>query len=123
MSWTRQQKLDALLRLPWTVRVEQDEEEGYFIARVIEIPSALATADSREELEGELWDSLRASLEVYLDHGDDIPLPPSVEVLPWEQQPFRQAGALKATYRPGEALISTNDETAMSRQIVEEQAA
>lgn len=104
MTWTREQKLDSLMRLPWTIRVERDAEEGYLIARVAEIPSALAAADSESSLEYELWESLRVSLEVYLDHADVITLPPSVHSLPWERPPqVRRVTAVKATYHRGNA--------------------
>lgn len=72
MSWTREQKIAALLRLPWTIRPDKDVDEGYFIARVAEIPSLIATGATPEELERDFWQSLQASLEVSLDYGDPI---------------------------------------------------
>lgn len=84
MEWTREQKLAALLLLPWTIRVERDPDEGYMVARVPEVPSAIATANDEAGLERELWESLQLSLEVALDHGDPISLPAQVPVLPWE---------------------------------------
>ena len=124
MNWTREQKLAALLRLPWTIRVERDEDEGYLIARVAEIPSALATADTDADLERELWESLQVSLEVYLDHGDNVPLPPSAKALPWERPPQAQRPAApKPTYYRGEVWEKFNafdaDVTALAGQVRE----
>ena len=83
MSWTTEQKLKALMRLPWSVTVERDEDEGYFVARVSEIPDVLATGGTEKELAADLWDALATSLGVRIDHEDPIPLPTGVE-LPWE---------------------------------------
>jgi predicted RNase H-like HicB family nuclease len=84
MTWTIEQKLTYLLRLPWdiTVEEERDGEEVYHVGRVQEIPSALATGATLQELERELWDSLEASLECYLLNNDPIPMPDN-RVLPW----------------------------------------
>jgi hypothetical protein len=101
MAWTLEQKLTALLRLPWTIRVERNTDEGYFVSRVLEIPSAIATADSARELDRETWASLRTSLEVYLENNDAIPLPPGTKQLPWEVKPPATQYFLSAL-RPGE---------------------
>jgi predicted RNase H-like HicB family nuclease len=104
MPWTHEQKLAALLRLPWTIHVERDESEGYLVGRVREVPSALATAEDPKDLERELWESLRVSLEVYLDHGDVPPLPAGASRLPWDVEPARyEIAFVKATHRRGEA--------------------
>lgn len=85
--WNRESKLDALMRLPWTVNVER-EEDGSLFARVAEIPDAIADGDDDRSLARELWDSLRASLAFRLDHGDPIPLPAG-RLLPWEDPKWR----------------------------------
>lgn len=77
-------KLQALMRLPWTITAERDVDEGYWVARVREIPDALATGDSEKELAVEVWDALRASLGMRLEHNDEIPLPRGVLALPWQ---------------------------------------
>lgn len=104
MTWTREQKLAALLRLPWTIRVERDVDEGYIVARIGEIPSAIATGDTEAELERDLWESLRMSLQVYLDHDDEIPLPVAAKGLPWElKPPAQRVRAIIVARRRGEA--------------------
>jgi predicted RNase H-like HicB family nuclease len=82
-EWTRERKLTALVRLPWTVTTERNADEGYLVARVAELPSVIATGDTEKELARDLWESLEASLAVYVDYGDEIPLPVG-QVLPWE---------------------------------------
>jgi len=80
--WTDSQKLRVLMRLPWTIRVENDTD-GTFVARVAEMPDAIATGNSERELSKELWEALRASLACRLEFHDDIPAPPNAR-LPWE---------------------------------------
>ena len=82
MTPNRESRLAALLRLPWTVRVERSDE-GYFVARCAELPGSIATG-SKDEIEGEFWESMRATLGTLLDDGDRIPLPNGVKILPWE---------------------------------------
>lgn len=70
------QQLDTLTRGPWTIRVERDEEER-FIARVEEIPDAIATGATERELMLDLWDAIETSLLARIDHGDPLPAPTS----------------------------------------------
>ena len=84
MDWTPDQKLDYLLRLPWTIEPSLGEDGTYRVLRVRELPSVIATGTKDEELERDFWESLRASLEAYLHFGDPIPKPPPVQQLPWE---------------------------------------
>ncbi len=117
MAWTREQKLSALLRLPWSIRSEHIRGDAYWVGRVAEIPSAIGTGDSPAELERDLWDSFRASLEVYLDRGDPIPLPPGVSRLPWERGTRPpQPSVVMATYERGE--IWSSDVTASTESLV-----
>jgi predicted RNase H-like HicB family nuclease len=83
-EWTRARKLAALMRLPWTVTTERNADEDYLVARVAELPSVIATGATERELARDLWESLEASLVVYLDYDDTIPLP-AEQVLPWER--------------------------------------
>lgn len=83
MPWTPQQKMEALMRLPWTVRTDHDAEDGY-VAKVDELPSVVATGDSEKELASDLWEALEAALYALLAHSDPIPLPPDC-TLPWER--------------------------------------
>ena len=80
-NWTREQKLAALTRLPWTISTER-ENDGTWIARVAEMSDAIATGKSERELAADLWESVYASLAVRLDRGDPIPLPSGCD-LPW----------------------------------------
>lgn len=81
MTWTTDQKLESLLRLPWTI-CSETTPEGDRLLRVAEIPSAVGSGTEDEELEYDLWESLRASLAAYLHFADPIPLPDGCD-LPW----------------------------------------
>jgi hypothetical protein len=81
MSWTPEQKLESLLRLPWTIATERTPE-GDRLLRVVEIPSAVGCGATPAEAESDLWESLRASLSAYLHFEDAIPLPRGTD-LPW----------------------------------------
>ncbi|MEX2153049.1 MAG: type II toxin-antitoxin system HicB family antitoxin [Gemmatimonadaceae bacterium] len=70
-----QQRLDALTRQPWTVRVEWDATETCFVARVEEIPDAIATGADERELMLDLWDAIQTSLMSRIDDGDPLPVP------------------------------------------------
>lgn len=114
MPWTREQQLAALLRMPWTVTIERDNDDKCLIARVAEIPSALATGASEKELSKNLWDSLRASLEVYIEYDDAIPLPPAVQRLPWQTDPdARNTQSVQVSYRRGAIWSERTAETAL----------
>ncbi len=84
-DWTAKQRLTSLMRLPWSIHVERDEADGSLVAQVGEIPDAIATGASMRELAKDLWESLAASLEIRLEHGDMIPLPAG-SALPWETE-------------------------------------
>jgi predicted RNase H-like HicB family nuclease len=81
MAWTDEQKVEALLRLPWTVSVEKSPE-GDLVAHVLEIPGVVATGVTMKALGIDLWQSLKAALECFLEFNDDIPLPAG-SGLPW----------------------------------------
>jgi hypothetical protein len=83
MPWTEKQKLEALLRLPWTL-VPELTPEGESALRVKELPPAVGYGVTAEEIMADFWGSLTATLECYLQFGDPIPLPPGVLSLPWE---------------------------------------
>jgi hypothetical protein len=71
---TREQELTWLMALPWTFTSEASGDPGEFVVRVEEMRDAI-TIGTEDEVSREIWDSLRASLECRLDHGDAIPLP------------------------------------------------
>lgn len=74
MTNERLGELSRLLALPWSLRTEQDED-GSWVAHIEELPEFVAAADTSEELEAALWDSLRSLLSSYLAVGDRIPEP------------------------------------------------
>lgn len=106
INWTPQQQLMALMRLPWSIHIEHDELDGSWIAEVAEIPDAIATGNSVKELAKDLWESLAASLEIRLEHGDMIPLPPG-SVLPWNAKAPRRVERVEVrfTHRVGDLII------------------
>lgn len=75
MQGDSQLSIEEYLRMPWTVRVSRNEEDGYLVARVVELPDVIATGVDEKELEGAFRDSLRASIECYLHFGDAVPTP------------------------------------------------
>jgi predicted RNase H-like HicB family nuclease len=80
-DWNRDRRLAALIRLPWTVTVVI--EDGDMVARVRELPDAIATGRDERELAKDLWDAVEASLAIRLDNGDEVPLPAGNR-FPWE---------------------------------------
>jgi predicted RNase H-like HicB family nuclease len=74
MTEGRSSQLEQLLRLPWTI-VKEITPEGDHLLRVAEIPSAVGSGATSEEMEADLWESLRESLRAYLHFGDPIPMP------------------------------------------------
>jgi predicted RNase H-like HicB family nuclease len=92
-NWTIREQVEALMRLPWTLHVERDED-GSFVARVAEIPDAIGSASGTKKLAVDLWESLAASLEIRLEHGDPIPLPKG-SILPWESVDHSGVRAVK----------------------------
>lgn len=94
-GWTREDKILALIRLPWDVRITK-EEDGSLFAQIAEISDAVADGENERELAVDLWESLYASLAVRLDRGDPVPLPEG-HGLPWAtsgspRRPQRETG-------------------------------
>jgi predicted RNase H-like HicB family nuclease len=81
MNWTDERRLAFLLRLPWTL-VAETTPEGDSLIRVAELPSAVGTGATQQEIERDLWDALTAALRAYLHFGDPIPVPVGRK-LPW----------------------------------------
>lgn len=79
-------KLDLLLRLPWTIQVEHDEEGGENLA-VVELPAVIGIGETPKERVEDLWEAMRSVLGAYLEEGVRPPLPASVARLPWEITP------------------------------------
>jgi hypothetical protein len=84
MTWNREEKLNYLLRLNWTIKREKDSDEGYTILRVAELPSVIATGDDADpkSLEDDFWEALQATLEAALQFGDSVQVPAGTK-LPW----------------------------------------
>lgn len=83
LKFTNEQKIELLLRLPWTI-VPEAEEDGSTTLGVKELPAVIATGDSPAELEKDFWAAMRSVLGAYLDEGETPPLPTRVTVLPWD---------------------------------------
>lgn len=83
MAWTDEQKIDHLLRLPWTI-VRDVTPEGDRLLRVRELSSVVGCGQTDVELDADFWDSLATTLRAYLHFHDTIPLPAPIKSLPWE---------------------------------------
>jgi predicted RNase H-like HicB family nuclease len=95
-TWTREKKLEALLRLRWTITVEHNAEEGYLVAHLKELPDVIATGADERALARDLWESLTASLDARLDFEDLLVLPGGAQ-LPWTQVASRNFSIVNAT--------------------------
>ena len=95
MSWSEEEQLQYLLRLPWAILYETTSE-GERLVRAIELPWAVGRGETPEARDADLCRSLRATLTVYLRLGDPIPLPATVRSLPWQKGP--PAVAATTTY-------------------------
>jgi hypothetical protein len=84
MPWTDEQKLNYLMKLPWTI-VPDTTPEGDRLLRVAELPSVVGCGATNDDLERDFWASLETALRSYLHFGDQLPLPAKRPVLPWEQ--------------------------------------
>jgi predicted RNase H-like HicB family nuclease len=84
MLWTDQQKVAALLQLPWTISVEESRDG--LVAYVREIPGVIATGETMKGLGVDLWLAMSAVLESLIADGDEIPVPPGAR-LPWDGRP------------------------------------
>lgn len=82
MTWTRNLKVQYLVRLPWTVIVTRDAEGGY-LAEVAELPFLLASGHREKDAARHLYEGLWTTLEAILEHDDALPLPAG-STLPWE---------------------------------------
>jgi len=82
MPWTHEQKVQYLLLVPWTI-VPDVTPEGDRLLRVGELPAAVGSGVTDEELAKDFWESLEATLDAYVDFDDPIPLPAGVPPLPW----------------------------------------
>lgn len=67
------QKIKKYLDLPWTYTIEP--EDDYFVISVNELPGICTDAETIEEGMVEIKDAIYAAIELYLDLGQEIPVP------------------------------------------------
>lgn len=97
--------LEVYARLPWTII--SSVEDGHFVARVAEMPDAIADGATEAELRGALDEAIRESLAVRLDAGDPLPLPRGVELLPGEKRPVIQRASNKWSLDPAAVVAAS----------------
>ncbi len=105
MAWTTEDKLEWLLRQPWRVHVDREDDGSYF-ARVDGLQGAVADGRNSDELQRNFWESLRETLRAYLETGDHMPLPGNT-LPPWDAAPARTVQRVR--YR----LVGGSDLTPM----------
>jgi antitoxin HicB len=67
--------LEYFLKLPYTIEIIPDEEDGGYVARIRELPGCLTQADTWEELSLLIEDAKRLWLESAIAHNGPIPEP------------------------------------------------
>lgn len=74
-------ELQDYMQLPYTRLVQEinDENGHYFYGRILELDGCQTTADTLNELYGELTEIMESYLEVKLENNLPIPIPQSVE--------------------------------------------
>ena len=74
-------ELQDYMQLPYTRLVQEinDENGHYFHGRILELDGCQTTADTLNELYGELTEIMESYLEVKLENNLPIPIPQSVE--------------------------------------------
>ena len=106
MTWTIDNKVEALIRLPWSVRIERDDPDGAYVAVCSELPSVVASGASERELDADFFESLRETLRCYLEAGDEPPLPNCAK-LPWLDRP-RGVFVIVQGARAEESVVATS---------------
>jgi antitoxin HicB len=74
--------LEYYLTLPYTLEIFPDTDDGGYVARIRELPGCITQADTWDELEIMIRDAKKAWLTSALQHGDAIPEPEHLPVLP-----------------------------------------
>jgi predicted RNase H-like HicB family nuclease len=118
-DWSHEQKLAALMQVPWTLHFDRDVTDGSLTVEVAELPEAIAIGKDEKELATGLYDALQASLASRLQHGDPLPVPAGIS-LPWLQghaPPVRHLSFVAMNDRP-EAWTTTATVTAPIRDLV-----
>jgi antitoxin HicB len=73
---TDQKNLDFYLNQYYTIELKPYGDGSYF-ARILELPGCVAEGESLEETMKNIEQAKEAWLEVALEEGEEIPLPPS----------------------------------------------
>ena len=68
-QWSNDQKLEALMALPWTLKFGTDAVDGSVTAEVART-EAIAAGKDMKKLSAALYDALSASLASRLEHDD-----------------------------------------------------
>ena len=66
-------KIQKYVNMPWSFTVEQ--EEGYFVVSVNELPGICTDAKTIHEAMKGIKEAIAAAIELYLDQGKEIPIP------------------------------------------------
>lgn len=66
-------EIQKYVDMPWSYTVEQ--EEGYFIVYVNELPGVCTDAKTINDAMKEIKDAIAAAVELHLDQGKEIPVP------------------------------------------------
>lgn len=103
MPWTIEDKLEWLLRQPWRVLVEREDDGSYF-ARIDGLSGAVAHGQTPKELEHEFWESARETFRAYLEAGEMMSLPNNASA-PWTT-PQREVRGIKARLIGGASLLA-----------------
>jgi predicted RNase H-like HicB family nuclease len=56
----------------------EDGEDGFVIARIVEVPAAMSQGRTREEARDNVLDALRELVLSYLENGENGPLPEGI---------------------------------------------
>ncbi len=110
MAWTTEQKIAGALRLPWTV-ISETTPEGDRLLRVAELPAAVGTGESDDDLERDFWESFEATIAAYLESGDSLPRPKLLKgPFPWDIRPA-QAKAFAVRVEDGRSEVAPQHES------------
>lgn len=108
--------LKYYMNLPWTYTIETDFEKDkkFYIVCVNEFPGVCTDAPTIEEAMELIKDALHGAIELYLEHGDEIPEPVS-------QDEYKGNIAYRTTGRRHYKLIKAAQKTDVSlSQMIDE---
>ena len=119
-TWTTNDKVAFLLKLPWTILAEEGDEPGDIVLSIGEIPAAIGTGRTASEVEADLYESLAAVIRVYVSDGDRPPLPKRVlSPLPWESASHEHVHArIRAVMKSGQVSTIEGSRARTSRDVL-----